>query len=65
MAVIASFLVTLVRDPVSAAVRAWLARSFARCALSAVLRIIVDISSSAALVCATEEPCSLQPAASA
>ena len=65
MAVIASFIATIVREPVSAAVRAWFARSFARDALSAVLRIMVDISSSAALVCTTEEPCSLQPVANA
>ena len=54
----------MVWAPDWAAVRACCAKAFAFSALSAVLRIITDISSKAALVSATLEPCSLQPAAS-
>ena len=64
MACMAVFMSTIVWAPDWAATRAWLAKAFAFSALSAVLRIITDISSSAALVSATLEPCSLHPSAS-
>ncbi len=63
MAVIAAFMSVIVRAPASAASRASAARSLAWAALSAVLRIIADISSSDALVSATAAPCSLLPVA--
>ena len=64
MACMAVFISIIVSAPDWAATRAWLANAFAFTALSAVLRIITDISSRAALVSATLAPCSLHPSAS-
>ena len=64
MARIASFISPMVVAPDCAASRAWLANVLALSALSAVLRIMADICSRAALVSVTAEPCSLQPSAS-
>ena len=61
---IAATISAIVCRPAWAAVRAWFANSFALTALSAVERIIAEISSSDALVSATDAPCSLQPDAS-
>ena len=62
IAIMAVFISSIVWAPVWAAERASWAKALAFSALSAVLRIITDISSRAALVSATLEPCSLQPA---
>ena len=64
MACMAVFISAIVWDPDWAAARAWLAKSLAFSAFSAVLRIMTDISSSAALVSATLDACWLQPEAS-
>ena len=60
----ATVMSSIVRRPVWAASRAWLAKSFAFSAFSAVARIIAEISSSEAPVSVTEAPCSLHPVAS-
>ena len=60
--VIASSIEVIVRRPVSATTRASEARPLAFCALSAVARIMLSISSSEALVSSTAAACSLAPA---
>ena len=61
MAVIAAIICSMVWAPASDSARASVAKAFARCAFSAVARIMLDISSSEVLVSSTEDACSLDP----